>query len=213
VNCSNCGATIQPGNRFCTKCGANVQPNFQNRLVCACGNHVAPGSRFCPDCGATLQGQLSAGVATEPALPSLKGVWLNSRVLRWFGGLFIIAFLGKWLESPLKMNLLTHSIGTLLLMGAMTVLFVILRQPLAAMLQAIGRLPGLRPVWTVMASLPRPLRLLGGLAVPFILAYLMTPFLSGIFAGYGFMVNAVSVVINTVVAYFFFAKPPRGLAQ
>ncbi len=49
MTCSNCGATNDPGQRFCGECGT--------RLVVACptcGAANAPGNKFCGDCGSSL---------------------------------------------------------------------------------------------------------------------------------------------------------------
>ena len=41
VSCSNCGAPIAPGKKFCTKCGTPVG---------------APKKKFCPKCGTEAEG-------------------------------------------------------------------------------------------------------------------------------------------------------------
>jgi membrane protease subunit (stomatin/prohibitin family) len=50
VKCSNCGATVKEGVKFCPECGkpmGNVCPK--------CGKVVADGAKFCPECGASMK--------------------------------------------------------------------------------------------------------------------------------------------------------------
>jgi len=50
VICPNCGASAQPGDRFCPKCGQTLA------LTCAnCGAPAHPGDQFCATCGTKLQ--------------------------------------------------------------------------------------------------------------------------------------------------------------
>ncbi len=49
--CSNCGASLMPGAKFCGMCGTKVQ----EKPVCPnCGAEVAPGAMFCGMCGTKL---------------------------------------------------------------------------------------------------------------------------------------------------------------
>jgi uncharacterized OB-fold protein len=56
IVCSNCGAIIEPGKKFCAKCGASVVVVKTARAepaVCAnCGTALKPGAKFCSKCGA-----------------------------------------------------------------------------------------------------------------------------------------------------------------
>ena len=46
--CSNCGASLLPGAKFCAECGAKVQVV----LHCTeCGLQLRPEAKFCPSCG------------------------------------------------------------------------------------------------------------------------------------------------------------------
>ncbi|HJK53672.1 MAG TPA: zinc ribbon domain-containing protein, partial [Methanocorpusculum sp.] len=48
--CTNCGAVLQPGAKFCPECGTKVgSPKCP-----ACGSEVAAGAKFCPECGQKL---------------------------------------------------------------------------------------------------------------------------------------------------------------
>jgi len=55
VSCSNCGASLVPGAKFCTECGT------RQAIVCpSCGTPSAPGTRFCSECGTALVGASGA---------------------------------------------------------------------------------------------------------------------------------------------------------
>lgn len=46
--CSECGASLAPGSKFCNQCGAKQQV----QIFCSnCGKPLAPGSKFCSECG------------------------------------------------------------------------------------------------------------------------------------------------------------------
>ena len=48
VACTNCGAGIQPGSKFCPECGAK-----QGATPCiSCGQPLDAAAKFCPECGA-----------------------------------------------------------------------------------------------------------------------------------------------------------------
>jgi class 3 adenylate cyclase/tetratricopeptide (TPR) repeat protein len=56
VSCSNCGAALVPGAKFCTECGT------RQAIACpSCGTPAAPGTRFCAECGTSLAGAASSG--------------------------------------------------------------------------------------------------------------------------------------------------------
>ncbi len=44
--CSNCGAALPAGAKFCAKCGQKVGDN-----ICECGQQLAEDALFCPKCG------------------------------------------------------------------------------------------------------------------------------------------------------------------
>jgi class 3 adenylate cyclase len=58
LNCSNCGAEAQPGQKFCQDCGARLAELCPN-----CGQAVQPGARFCGECGANLRAATNGPVA------------------------------------------------------------------------------------------------------------------------------------------------------
>jgi hypothetical protein len=106
-----------------------------------------------------------------------------------------------------------HSLGTLFLIAVTGIVGYVLRVQLALALLALSRLPALRPVWKVQTQIPKPLRVFCGIAAPSVLAYTLTPYLSRVFQGYGYPIYLVTVTIGTIVAFFFFAKPPREFAK
>lgn len=52
AKCSNCGAELQPNQKFCVECGAKVD------LLCAkCGAKLELKYKFCVNCGAPVKGK------------------------------------------------------------------------------------------------------------------------------------------------------------
>ncbi|MDO8670785.1 MAG: RDD family protein [Dehalococcoidia bacterium] len=60
MNCSSCGAELDPGTRFCASCGA---PVVTSQFCVQCGNEIGANVVFCPGCGAN---QRTAGPAAGP---------------------------------------------------------------------------------------------------------------------------------------------------
>lgn len=55
-NCTECGAPMEAGQRFCSKCGSQV-----NKVGCpSCGEKVRAGDLFCSSCGNQLQVKVEA---------------------------------------------------------------------------------------------------------------------------------------------------------
>lgn len=49
--CSNCGAALMEGQKFCPNCGATAE-KFPQKVICAnCGTVVSSENKFCPVCG------------------------------------------------------------------------------------------------------------------------------------------------------------------
>ena len=46
--CDNCGASLEPNQRFCDKCGKNLD-DFSTCLNC--GYNLKSNSKYCPKCG------------------------------------------------------------------------------------------------------------------------------------------------------------------
>jgi hypothetical protein len=120
---------------------------------------------------------------------------------------------GAWLGRKYSYNFFESNLGTLSLVGMTAWLIYFLRGQIGAGLRALNHLKILAPFWAVQGVIPRPLRIILGIAVPFVLAFKITPFLSGVYDSSGFMVTFTSVAINTVVAYLFFARPPERAQQ
>lgn len=52
--CSNCGAKVPSGTKFCPECGQKMAP--AGGLTCTnCGAALAPGAKFCPECGTKVE--------------------------------------------------------------------------------------------------------------------------------------------------------------
>lgn len=61
----NCGAVLQPGNKFCSECGQPVTPRTpgvaaaQARHCTRCGRAAPAGRKFCQGCGAPLPAEVT----------------------------------------------------------------------------------------------------------------------------------------------------------
>ena len=58
MDCSNCGATNDAGQKFCGECGTSL-----SRACPACGAPAPRGRRFCGECGASLEVAIGAPAA------------------------------------------------------------------------------------------------------------------------------------------------------
>lgn len=55
MKCTNCGADLDNGVRFCRECGAQVKNDASAIRYCQeCGAKIDAGTKFCPNCGAKL---------------------------------------------------------------------------------------------------------------------------------------------------------------
>lgn len=54
MNCTNCGAKLEPGERFCYVCGSRVPTDEHNRHCHQCGFELSGNMKFCPNCGVTI---------------------------------------------------------------------------------------------------------------------------------------------------------------
>lgn len=70
VKCSNCGATLAPGQAFCATCGTPAPapaPVAPKANICnKCGTEVQDGAVFCPTCGNNLS--VAAPTPTTPSI-------------------------------------------------------------------------------------------------------------------------------------------------
>jgi hypothetical protein len=122
------------------------------------------------------------------------------RALAWFGGLVVVALLGRaWFST---------GIGTLILIAAAVVLGIRLRPDLQAALRALERAPGLQGFWRLPAGLPRPTRKALGIIAPFVVAFLINGWISTLWGGFGFLVALTQIAINVVVADLFLRDVP-----
>ncbi len=102
MNCSKCGTTLQPGDKFCGGCGAPAT------LFCtSCGAQVAAGASFCPSCGKSVGGGIAraasnAAAAANKNMPAGETVIMDT-------GTFPISF-QKSLMSSIngKLSLTQH---------------------------------------------------------------------------------------------------------
>ncbi|HYL41143.1 MAG TPA: zinc ribbon domain-containing protein, partial [Candidatus Binatus sp.] len=56
--CQNCGASVEPDQRFCAECGNPLAMGCPS-----CGTSIKPGQRFCGNCGMRLDGTAPGGPA------------------------------------------------------------------------------------------------------------------------------------------------------
>lgn len=63
MQCTHCGATLNPSDRFCPSCGTPVE---QPKTCPQCGAPVDDSMRFCMNCGARLPEVNEGGAAAEP---------------------------------------------------------------------------------------------------------------------------------------------------
>lgn len=55
LKCPQCGAIVDPNNKFCAGCGAPLQQPTVDGVVCPhCGGVCREGSRFCTHCGQSI---------------------------------------------------------------------------------------------------------------------------------------------------------------
>ncbi|MFW6163274.1 MAG: zinc ribbon domain-containing protein [Planctomycetota bacterium] len=200
--CPSCGAAMPAAARFCPGCGAGLaqaspppaasaQDEGGDPLVCPrCGRWMPCPACLCPSC-----------MAGEPVPPKRRRTRFRWWRLLWFVGLGAVALAGR--------SVLTHSLGTLALLVAMAVLIILLRRTLGTGLRALSGLAVFGPYWAVQSRVPKVLRILGGIAVSVALAFWLTPKLNRVFNGYGFMVFASVLSINTVVAFFIMGRGPQ----
>ena len=106
IKCSNCGAEMPAGTKFCTKCGHDLRQSQANATESAapasgaaealkcpnCGTPYEAGTKFCTTCGTALTDdapQAQATVQTQPATPAQAApAGPNAAQLywRWFVG-------------------------------------------------------------------------------------------------------------------------------
>ena len=53
INCTECGAPIPDGERFCSECGTPVKVNIK-RVCPSCGAEIPDGEKFCSECGTAV---------------------------------------------------------------------------------------------------------------------------------------------------------------
>lgn len=81
--CPQCGATVQPGQRFCEQCGASLEKGASMERCPECQAPVPPGARFCIQCGAPLMREAPPERRQCPNCQ--KPVEPDTRFCRWCG--------------------------------------------------------------------------------------------------------------------------------
>ncbi len=66
MNCPNCSAAVQPGQRFCPSCGTRLDRGRAN-----CGAALPDAARFCPECG-TPTAEAPGAAPQEAAAPAVE---------------------------------------------------------------------------------------------------------------------------------------------
>lgn len=91
--CTRCGATLQPGDRFCPSCGAPTAPGF-----------TAPGAPEPPRLVRPVREKKIAGVCAGFAryfdldVSFMRILWLAMAILT--GGLGLFVYLAAWIVIP-----------------------------------------------------------------------------------------------------------------
>ena len=67
AKCSQCGAEVRDGAKFCEICGAKIEEKPQPNVCPQCGQEVAPGQVFCTNCGCKLAPAQEQAPAPQPA--------------------------------------------------------------------------------------------------------------------------------------------------
>lgn len=67
ANCTNCGAPLRDGAKFCGICGTKIEVQ---RFCTECGEKLEPGENFCTQCGTPVEGV--AFPKPPAALPKLQ---------------------------------------------------------------------------------------------------------------------------------------------
>jgi hypothetical protein len=121
------------------------------------------------------------------------------------GGLLLFALLGdRTLGLPVR-----TSLGTLVLLAIEGWLMYYFRRELIAGLQVVERWPALKPWWDLQRQIPKELRWVVGIGVSFMFAYMITPFFSSLFNGFGFLVFSCVVILNIIVAHLLLRQAPE----
>lgn len=78
MKCTSCGASIDPGSKFCTKCGAPVPVNLKKetdsgpKYCASCGEKLPENVRYCPNCGAATDGTKTEAAEQTGKEPEAK---------------------------------------------------------------------------------------------------------------------------------------------
>jgi membrane protease subunit (stomatin/prohibitin family) len=70
VKCSNCGAMVSEGTKFCPECGNQMNP--QKSPCIKCGAMINQGTKFCPECGADQSEKPTCSKCGAPLTPGVK---------------------------------------------------------------------------------------------------------------------------------------------
>lgn len=66
AKCSQCGAEVREGAKFCEMCGAKIEEKPQPNVCPQCGQEYAPGQAFCSNCGYRLNAPAPQEPVQEP---------------------------------------------------------------------------------------------------------------------------------------------------
>lgn len=196
MTCPACRRESGPEARFCTGCGAPLSgPEPPAPAATNNGPPRVPGP---PPGGAVPPPSGEAPAAPAAGSGSLAGKWLRPSAL-WFIPLVVGSLLGRPLFS--------HTLGTLFLLGITAWLVSRITGQLGEALRAFERWKALAPWWKVQARIPGVVRKIGGVVLPLVVAYLITPYLIMAFGGFGFLVTLTCVAINVLVADLLLRDP------
>jgi RNA polymerase subunit RPABC4/transcription elongation factor Spt4 len=105
ATCSNCGATLRRGAKFCSTCGEPVRRAAaarQKQIFCSnCSAELPDYAQFCPKCGQEVRTNVAVAEmpyrTSRPEIPTMAGKYDGySKILGVLG-----IFLAGWILGPL----------------------------------------------------------------------------------------------------------------